>query len=150
MKNNNKVAFLTGITGQDGSYLAEFLLEKNYEVHAILRRASVFTTSRIDHILDNPNLEQRAKQIGQQLRCLVCQNEDIQNSNADIAKDLRILVRKLLVQNKSDKEIIKFVHERYGDFVLFSPPLRPDTMVLWLLPAGFFILMIFFFFRRQK
>ena len=103
-----------------------------------------------DEILDNPNLEQRAKQIGQQLRCLVCQNEDIQNSNADIAKDLRILVRKLLVQNKSDKEIIKFVHERYGDFVLFSPPLRLDTMVLWLLPAGFFILMIFFFFRRQK
>lgn len=103
-----------------------------------------------DEILDNPNLEQRAKQIGQQLRCLVCQNEDIQNSNADIAKDLRILVRKLLVQNKSDKEIIKFVHERYGDFVLFSPPLRPDTMGLWLLPAGFFILMIFFFFRRQK
>ena len=103
-----------------------------------------------DEILDNPNLEQRAKQIGQQLRCLVCQNEDIQNSNADIAKDLRILVRKLLLQNKSDKEIIKFVHERYGDFVLFSPPLRPDTMGLWLLPAGFFLLMIFFFFRRQK
>ena len=103
-----------------------------------------------DEILDNPNLEQRAKQIGQQLRCLVCQNEDIQNSNADIAKDLRILVRKLLVQNKSDKEIIKFVHERYGDFVLFSPPLRTDTMGLWLLPAGFFLLMIFFFFRRQK
>ena len=103
-----------------------------------------------DEILDNPNLEQRAKQIGQQLRCLVCQNEDIQNSNADIAKDLRILVRKLLLQNKSDKEIIKFVHERYGDFVLFSPPLRLDTMGLWLLPAGFFLLMIFFFFRRQK
>ena len=103
-----------------------------------------------DEILDNPNLENRAKQIGQQLRCLVCQNEDIQNSNADIAKDLRILVRKLLLQNKSDKEIIKFVHERYGDFVLFSPPLRPDTMGLWLLPAGFFLLMIFFFFRKQK
>ena len=103
-----------------------------------------------DEILDNSKLEKRAKQIGQQLRCLVCQNEDIQNSNADIAKDLRILVRKLLLQNKSDKEIIKFVHERYGDFVLFSPPLRPDTMGLWLLPAGFFLLMIFFFFRRQK
>ena len=103
-----------------------------------------------DEILDNPNLEKRAKQIGQQLRCLVCQNEDIQNSNADIAKDLRILVRKLLLQNKSDKEIIKFVHERYGDFVLFSPPVRSDTIGLWLLPAGFFILMIFLFFRRQK
>ena len=103
-----------------------------------------------DEILDNPNLENRAKQIGQQLRCLVCQNEDIQNSNADIAKDLRILVRKLLLQKKSDKEIIKFVHERYGDFVLFSPPLRLDTIGLWLLPAGFFLLMIFFFFRRQK
>ena len=103
-----------------------------------------------DEILHNSKLEKRAKQIGQQLRCLVCQNEDIQNSNADIAKDLRILVRKLLLQNKSDKEIIKFVHERYGDFVLFSPPLRPDTMGLWLLPAGFFLLMIFFFFRKQK
>ena len=103
-----------------------------------------------DEILDNSKLEKRAKQIGQKLRCLVCQNEDIQNSNADIAKDLRILVRKLLLQNKSDKEIIKFVHERYGDFVLFSPPLRLDTMGLWLLPAVFFILMIFFFFRRQK
>ena len=56
MNNTNKVAFLTGITGQDGSYLAEFLLNKNYEVHAILRRSSVFTTARIDHILDNPNL----------------------------------------------------------------------------------------------
>ena len=103
-----------------------------------------------DEILDNSKLEKRAKKIGQQLRCLVCQNEDIQNSNADIAKDLRILVRKLLLQNKSDKEIIKFVHERYGDFVLFSPPVRSDTIGLWLLPAGFFILMIFLFFRRQK
>ena len=113
-----------------------------------------FSTNTIcvepDEILDNSKLEKRAKQIGQQLRCLVCQNEDIQNSNADIAKDLRILVRKLLLQNKSDKEIIKFVHERYGDFVLFSPPVRSDTIGLWLLPAGFFILMIFFFFRRQK
>ena len=98
-----------------------------------------------DEILDNSKLEKRAKQIGQQLRCLVCQNEDIQNSNADIAKDLRILVRKLLLQNKSDKEIIKFVHERYGDFVLFSPPVRSDTIGLWLLPAGFFILMISLF-----
>jgi len=103
-----------------------------------------------DEILDNPNLEIRAKQIGQQLRCLVCQNEDIQNSNADIAKDLRILVRKLLLENMSDKEIIKFIHSRYGDFVLFSPPLRIDTMGLWLLPVGFFLLMVFFFFRRQK
>ena len=113
-----------------------------------------FSTNTIcvepDEILDNSKLEKRAKQIGQQLRCLVCQNEDIQNSNADIAKDLRMLVRKLLLQNKSDKEIIKFVHERYGDFVLFSPPVRSDTIGLWLLPAGFFILMIFFFFRKQK
>ena len=103
-----------------------------------------------DEILENTELEEIAREIGRNLRCLVCQNEDIQNSNADIAKDLRILVRKLLLQNKSDKEIIKFVHERYGDFVLFSPPLRLDTMGLWLLPAGFFLLMIFFFFRRQK
>jgi len=103
-----------------------------------------------NEILENKQLEKVAREIGKNLRCLVCQNEDIQNSNADIAKDLRILVRKLLLQNKSDKEIIKFVHERYGDFVLFSPPVRSDTIGLWLLPAGFFILMIFFFFRKQK
>ncbi len=102
-----------------------------------------------DEILNNPDLEKIAKEIGSELRCLVCQNEDIQNSNADIAKDLRILVRQKLTEGKSKDEIINYVHSRYGDFVLFSPPIRIDTIGLWVLPALFFLILSFFFFRKK-
>ena len=87
-----------------------------------------------DEILADQKLENVARLIGKELRCLVCQNEDIQNSNADIAKDLRILVRKMLSEGKNKNEIISFIHSRYGDFVLFNPPLRFDTSILWFLP----------------
>ena len=76
-----------------------------------------------DEILENKELEKTARDIGKELRCLVCQNEDIQNSNADIAKDLRALVRKKLLEGESKTQIIDYVHSRYGDFVLFSPPI---------------------------
>jgi len=102
-----------------------------------------------DEILEDADLEKIAKEIGSELRCLVCQNEDIQNSNADIAKDLRVLVRKKLTEGKSKDEIIKYVHSRYGDFVLFSPPVRPDTVGLWVLPTLFFLILSFFFFRKK-
>lgn len=102
-----------------------------------------------DEILSDINLEKRAKVIGEQLRCLVCQNEDIQNSNADVAKDLRKLVRKLLNEGKTNKEIINYVHQRYGDFVLFSPPLRLDTIALWLAPMVFIFVLFFIFFRKR-
>ena len=103
-----------------------------------------------DEILENPELEEIAKEIGKNLRCLVCQNEDIENSNADIAKDLRMLVRKKLTEGESKKEIISFVHSRYGDFVLFSPPFRYDTLGLWIFPLIFFIFLSYLFFKRQK
>ena len=103
-----------------------------------------------DEILENPELEEIAKEIGRNLRCLVCQNEDIENSNADIAKDLRMLVRKKLTEGESKKEIISFVHSRYGDFVFFSPPIRYDTLGLWIFPLIFFIFLSYLFFKRQK
>lgn len=102
-----------------------------------------------NEILNDVNLEKRAKIIGEQLRCLVCQNEDIQNSNADVAKDLRKLVRKLLNEGKTNKDIIKYVHQRYGDFVLFSPPVRFDTIALWLTPLIFIFVLFFIFFRKR-
>ena len=102
-----------------------------------------------DEILEDIYLEKIAKEIGSELRCLVCQNEDIQNSNADIAKDLRLLVRQKLSEGKSKDEIINYVHSRYGDFVLFSPPVRPDTIGLWILPILFFLILLFFFFRKK-
>ena len=86
-----------------------------------------------NEILKNKELEAQARAIGKELRCLVCQNEDIQNSNADIAKDLRKIVRIKLEKGESKEEIMDFIHSKYGDFVLFSPPLRFDTAGLWLL-----------------
>ena len=102
-----------------------------------------------NEILKNKELEAQAREIGKELRCLVCQNEDIQNSNADIAKDLRKIVRIKLEKGESKEEIMDFIHLKYGDFVLFSPPLRFDTVGLWLLPISFFILLTFYFFRKR-
>ena len=102
-----------------------------------------------DEILDDYNLEKIAREIGKELRCLVCQNEDIQNSNADIAKDLRKVVRKKLTEGETKEQIIDFVHSKYGDFVLFKPPVRFDTLGLWLLPILFFFSLSLFFFRKR-
>ena len=103
-----------------------------------------------DEILADQKLENVAKLIGKELRCLVCQNEDIENSNADIARDLRILVRKMLSEGKTKDEIMSYVHSRYGDFVLFNPPVRFDTSLLWLLPIIFLIVLCYTFFRKKN
>ncbi len=103
-----------------------------------------------DEKLNDPELEKTARHISKQLRCLVCQNEDIDSSNADIAKDLRLLIRNKLLEGKSKKEIIDYVHSRYGDFILFSPPFRRDTIGLWVLPISFLILLSYLFFRKKN
>ena len=103
-----------------------------------------------DEILTDPVLEERAKEIGMQLRCMVCQNEDIENSNADIARDLRILVRDMIVDGESNKEILNFVHEKYGDFILFKPPIKSYTFLLWACPFLLFIIFMSLFFRRKN
>ena len=102
-----------------------------------------------DEILQDEKLENMAREIGKNLRCLVCQNEDIENSNADIAKDLRILVRKKLLEGESKKNIISFVHNKYGDFVLFSPPFRWDTIWVGGLPVIFFFFLFYLVFKRR-
>ncbi len=102
-----------------------------------------------DEILANQELENIARIIGKELRCLVCQNEDIENSNADIARDLRMLVRKMLLEGKTKDEIISYIHSRYGDFVLFNPPVRFDTSFLWILPVFFLMLLCYTFFRKK-
>ena len=102
-----------------------------------------------DEILADQKLENVARLIGKELRCLVCQNEDIENSNADMARDLRVLVRKMLSEGKTKDEIVSYIHSRYGDFVLFNPPVRYDTSLLWLLPIIFLILLSYTFFRKK-
>ncbi len=84
-----------------------------------------------DEVLDDPVLEQRARDISANVRCVVCQNEPIDSSNAGVARDLRILIRERLVAGNTDAEIYDFLVARYGDFVLFRPPLKPSTYLLW-------------------
>jgi cytochrome c-type biogenesis protein CcmH len=84
--------------------------------------------------LADPALEARARAISQELRCLVCQNESIDESNAPLAHDLRVLVRKRLVAGDSNRQVLNYIVARYGVFVLLDPPFEPVTWVLWLGP----------------
>jgi cytochrome c-type biogenesis protein CcmH len=87
-----------------------------------------------DEILPDARLEQRARKISADLRCLVCQNQSIDDSDASLAKDLRILVRERLKAGESDTQIRAFLVARYGNFILLKPPFAWDTLALWLSP----------------
>jgi cytochrome c-type biogenesis protein CcmH len=91
-------------------------------------------------VLKDPALEKRARVIGKQLRCLVCQNQSIDDSDADLARQLRAVVRERLKAGDSNEQIIAFVVSRYGDFVLLRPPVRPGTYLLWFGPAVLLLL----------
>ncbi len=84
--------------------------------------------------LADARLEARARHIGEELRCLVCQNETIDESDAPLAGDLRVLLRQRLLAGDSDRQAIQFIVARYGDFVLLKPPLEPTTILLWFGP----------------
>ena len=85
-----------------------------------------------DEILDNPVLEARARQLSKGLRCLVCRNESIDESNADLARDLRLLVRERLVAGDSDEQAVAFIVDRYGEYVLLKPTATGSSILLWL------------------
>ncbi len=93
-----------------------------------------------DEVLKDPTLEARARSISAGLRCLVCQNQSIDDSDAGVARDLRILIREQLQQDKSDEQVVAFVVDRYGEYVLLKPRLSARTLVLWLTP--FVILLV--------
>jgi len=103
-------------------------------------------------MLAKPALEARAETIGKELRCLVCQNESIEDSGAGLAHDLRVLIRERLKAGDTDAQAVKFVTDRYGEFVLLKPPVEPATYLLWFSP--FVILAVgaagvWFFLRRR-
>lgn len=93
-----------------------------------------------DEVLDDPVLEQRAREISAGLRCLVCRNESIDESNADLARDLRLLVRERLVAGDTDEEAVDFIVDRYGEYVLLKPKTTGVNLLLWL--AGPIMLLI--------
>jgi len=93
-----------------------------------------------EEVLVNQTQELRARNISKNIRCMVCQNQSIDESNATLAKDLRILIRNKIKEGEEDKEIYKFLTDRYGDFILLKPPLKSNTFVLWFLPFIFLII----------
>jgi cytochrome c-type biogenesis protein CcmH len=93
-----------------------------------------------DEMLQDPTLESRARDLSAEIRCLVCQNQSIDDSDASLARDLRLLVREQIKQGRSDSEIRDYLVDRYGTFVLLDPPFRASTLVLWLGPL--FVLLV--------
>ncbi len=103
-----------------------------------------------NEILENQKQELRARNISKNIRCMVCQNQSIDESNAPLAKDLRILIRNKIKDGKKDEEIYKFLTDRYGDFILLKPPFKLNTLALWLLPFIFVLIGIFIVFSHNK
>ena len=92
-----------------------------------------------DEVLADPALEARARALSAQLRCMVCQNQSVDDSNAELARDLRLLVRERLKDGDSDDAVIDYVVSRYGEFVLLNPRLRGETLLLWGAPIVLFL-----------
>ena len=103
-----------------------------------------------EEFLQKPQQEIRARNITKNIRCLVCQNQSIDESSAPLAKDLRALIRAKVQKNETDEEIYKFLTDRYGDFILLKPPFKISTFLLWSLPFVFFIAGIFILFSHNK
>ena len=108
-------------------------------VFSLMLLASPALAVQPDEMLANPALEARARTISEELRCVVCQNQSIDDSDAPLARDLRIVVREQLTLGKSDAEVMAYIVSRYGNFVLLKPPVEPATWLLW---AGPFAVLI--------
>ena len=125
------------------SLILAFLLFHAVPTHAV----------QPDEILPDAALEQRARELSRELRCMVCQNQSIDDSDAPLARDLRLLVRERLKAGDSNKQVLDFLTARYGDFVLLKPPLNMRTALLWSLPAGILVVggvVLFIAIRRRR
>ena len=106
-----------------------------------------------EEILSNSKFENRARNLSKSIRCLVCQNQTIDDSDSELAKDLRSIIRSKIVQGETDDEINKFLVDRYGNFILMNPPMNKQTIMLWLSPLALALLgivIIYFSFRKKN
>jgi cytochrome c-type biogenesis protein CcmH len=99
---------------------------------------------------DDPVIEKRLIKLSQELRCLVCQNETLADSRADLAQDLRREIREQMKAGKTDQEIVAFLTQRYGDFILYRPPVKPTTYLLWFGPFALLLVGLAVLFRYVK
>jgi cytochrome c-type biogenesis protein CcmH len=105
-----------------------------------------------DEVLRDPALEMRAREVGKDLRCVVCQNQSIDDSNSELAGDMRVLVRERITAGDSNQQVIDYMVDRYGDYVLLNPPFKAQTLVLWGGPGVIAVLGLWFvvmLFRRR-
>ena len=103
-----------------------------------------------EEFLKDPKQELRARNISQNVRCLICQNQSIDESSAPLAKDLRIIIRNKITEGSADEDIYKFLTDRYGDFILLNPPFKTSTILLWVFPFVLFIFAIVVLFWHNK
>ena len=103
-----------------------------------------------DEVLQDQKQESRARNISKNIRCMVCQNQSIDESDAPLAKDLRILIRDKIKEGNNDTEIYKFLTDRYGDFILLKPPLNVKTLFLWFVPFILLFIGIFIIFVHNR
>ena len=111
---------------------------------------STFAVGVDEFRLSDPAEEAHAQDLMKQLRCLVCQNQSIVDSNVDLARDLRIIVRERIIAGDSDEQVFAFMTSRYGDWVLLKPPFDKSTFVLWLSPLLLLMIGFFIIFRNQQ
>ena len=104
-----------------------------------------------EEFLKDPKQELRARNISKNVRCLVCQNQSIDESSAPLARDMRMIVRNKITEGLTDKEVYKFLTDRYGDFILLNPPFKTSTMMLWASPfVLFFIAALVLYWHNRK
>ena len=137
MNNTNSLILTRILIISLAFFIIQFFLNVSYTVEP-------------DEILKNQEHELRARNISSNIRCMICQNQSIDESNAPLAKDLRILIRNKIKAGNNDKEIYKFLTDRYGDFILLKPPFNLNTLGLWFLPFIFLILGIYIVFYHNK
>lgn len=128
---------------------------KRYLVVLILSFTSLqgYAATEAVPVAEDPELEKRLVNLAENLRCLVCQNESLAASRADFANDMRREIREQMRMNKSDDEIVEFLVVRYGDFILFNPPLKSTTWLLWFGPFALFLgggAALIFYLRRRR
>ncbi|MBL0242775.1 MAG: cytochrome c-type biogenesis protein CcmH [Rhodoferax sp.] len=121
-----------------------------YALVLVLLASGVAWAKQATLLADDPVVEQRLIAISEEMRCLVCQNESLAGSRADLAMDLRRELRELIKQGKTDDQIKEFMVSRYGDFVLYRPPVKPTTWLLWAGPFGLMVIGVFALFRYLR
>lgn len=132
------LAFLLLLIGSPVYYKCYFVSQ------LLVSKATAEVTSMVTDGEENlsPSLEERIHKINRELRCVVCQNQSIDESDADMARDMRSLIRRHVLAGDSDTDITQFLVNRYGDFITLMPPLKPSTWVLWASPALFLLLAV--------